>query len=56
MIRSIIFKDEDDLNGEPIGPVVLTTSEGKQAAFPHWLPLHDARDLAAQYGLDLELA
>jgi hypothetical protein len=53
-IKAIVIKDKDELDGEPVGPVVLTTSKGEQVATPRWTTLRHARELAARRGVELE--
>ena len=50
----ITFKDEGEVNGEPIGPTVLSTPDGQEHHSGHWMTLHQARALAEDHDLDLE--
>jgi uncharacterized membrane protein YczE len=51
----ITFKDEGDLGGEPIGPVMVTFSDRSKLSCG-WATSSEAQYLADQFGLPLEHA
>lgn len=52
--RNIAFKHEGEINGEPFGPVVLASADGKEQRLGRWMTLSQARYLAAQIGSELD--
>jgi len=53
IIINITFKDEEELDSEPIGPVTLTLADGKYVPCG-WLKLSQAEQFADNSGLILE--
>jgi hypothetical protein len=52
-ITKVAFKDEGELNGEPIGPITLTVNDGLHVTCG-WMRISQAYDLADTSGLTLE--
>jgi hypothetical protein len=52
IITKITFKDEGEIQGEPIGPVILSLKTRKVPC--GWFRMSEAERLAARYGLTLE--
>ena len=51
--ETIAFKDEGELNGEPIGPVTVVFRNGQQVVCG-WFRIDQAIDIAERYGLALQ--
>jgi hypothetical protein len=50
----ITFKDEGEVNGEPVGSVVLSTQDSQERCSGRWMTLRQARSLAADNDWKLE--
>ena len=52
--KNIAFKNEGEINGEPFGPVVLTSADGREQRLGRWMTLSQARYVAADIGRELD--
>lgn len=52
--KKITFKDEGEVNGVPVGSVVLRTQDGQEHCSERWMTLRQARALGADNDLKLE--
>lgn len=61
-VTRVLWKNEDEVEGQPIGPVTLVLDGQTRMSRPFdpnrpvdpWVTLAEARRIAAEYGVELE--